>query len=78
MQRSVLTAAFSNAPYKFSPKPGPCKALKPKHFFDAFSNTCKTFNYGGCDGNANIFETEIFANISANSTVRKTTSGYKL
>lgn len=45
--------------------------MKFKYYFDVFSNICKMFNYGGCDGNVNIFEMEIFVNIFVNSIVCK-------
>ena len=38
--------------------PGGCRAAIPKWFFNSGSGKCETFNYGGCDGNANNFETE--------------------
>ncbi|KAM9365118.1 carboxypeptidase inhibitor SmCI-like [Pholidichthys leucotaenia] len=37
--------------------PGPCKAIKNRFFFDATSGRCEVFEYGGCGGNANNFET---------------------
>jgi hypothetical protein len=36
---------------------GPCKALIPRFFFNADTGDCEPFNYGGCQGNANNFET---------------------
>ncbi|XP_015232468.1 PREDICTED: tissue factor pathway inhibitor-like [Cyprinodon variegatus] len=36
---------------------GPCKALKQRYFFDVNSGGCELFEYGGCQGNANNFET---------------------
>ncbi|MBA4389934.1 MAG: proteinase inhibitor I4 serpin [Syntrophus sp. (in: bacteria)] len=32
------------------PESGSCKAIFDKYYFDAGTNTCKTFIYGGCDG----------------------------
>jgi hypothetical protein len=32
------------------PEKGPCKAIFDKYYFDAGTNTCKSFFYGGCDG----------------------------
>ncbi|KAH9509811.1 hypothetical protein Btru_045269 [Bulinus truncatus] len=39
------------------PETGPCKAAFTKYFFNATSNECETFTYGGCQGNRNRFET---------------------
>uniref|UniRef100_A0A3Q2PHQ1 Tissue factor pathway inhibitor n=1 Tax=Fundulus heteroclitus TaxID=8078 RepID=A0A3Q2PHQ1_FUNHE len=38
-------------------EPGPCKAIKDRYFFDVSSGSCELFEYGGCGGNANNFET---------------------
>jgi hypothetical protein len=38
-------------------EPGPCKALMPRFFHNAATGKCEPFNYGGCQGNANNFET---------------------
>uniref|UniRef100_UPI0009B35656 tissue factor pathway inhibitor a n=1 Tax=Monopterus albus TaxID=43700 RepID=UPI0009B35656 len=37
--------------------PGPCKAIKERFFFNINTGTCEQFEYGGCGGNANNFET---------------------
>ncbi|XP_022249736.1 carboxypeptidase inhibitor SmCI-like isoform X2 [Limulus polyphemus] len=39
------------------PETGPCKAYIPRFYFDKETGTCEQFIYGGCDGNANNFET---------------------
>ncbi|KAJ8253121.1 hypothetical protein GJAV_G00209350 [Gymnothorax javanicus] len=36
---------------------GPCKALKERFYFDVETRRCQRFEYGGCQGNANNFET---------------------
>ncbi|KAL4238992.1 hypothetical protein ACF0H5_003696 [Mactra antiquata] len=36
---------------------GACLAYITRYYFDTDSQTCKEFVYGGCDGNANSFET---------------------
>ncbi|XP_051565112.1 tissue factor pathway inhibitor a isoform X2 [Myxocyprinus asiaticus] len=36
---------------------GPCKALKDRFYFDIDTGRCEPFEYGGCPGNANNFET---------------------
>lgn len=38
------------------PDPGPCDAAIARVYFDASSGTCKRFSWGGCEGNANKFE----------------------
>ncbi|XP_078470890.1 papilin-like isoform X1 [Lampetra planeri] len=37
---------------------GPCKAHIPRYFYNRLTQRCQKFYYGGCDGNANNFETE--------------------
>ena len=32
------------------PEVGPCEALIPKFYFDTVSCSCKSFDWGGCDG----------------------------
>ncbi|CAK6963707.1 tissue factor pathway inhibitor a [Scomber scombrus] len=36
---------------------GPCKAIKDRFFFNVDTGHCEMFEYGGCGGNANNFET---------------------
>ncbi|XP_068185991.1 tissue factor pathway inhibitor a isoform X2 [Antennarius striatus] len=38
-------------------EPGPCKAIKDRYFFSVDTGRCELFEYGGCGGNANNFET---------------------
>merc|ERR1712109_235171 len=40
------------------PDAGPCRASMPRYYFDKNDKSCKTFLYGGCDGNRNNFQTE--------------------
>ncbi|MBN3308408.1 TFPI1 inhibitor, partial [Amia calva] len=35
---------------------GPCKANLPRFYFDIDTHKCEPFDYGGCGGNANNFE----------------------
>lgn len=37
--------------------PGPCKAIKERYFFNVDTGSCELFDYGGCGGNDNNFET---------------------
>ncbi|CAK6959322.1 actinia tenebrosa protease inhibitors-like [Scomber scombrus] len=41
-----------------APVTGPCKARKPRYFYNSTSMTCQVFIYGGCGGNQNNFLTE--------------------
>ncbi|XP_065108272.1 tissue factor pathway inhibitor a isoform X3 [Paramisgurnus dabryanus] len=36
---------------------GPCKAIMDRFYFDIDTGRCEAFEYGGCQGNANNFET---------------------
>uniref|UniRef100_H0XT57 Tissue factor pathway inhibitor n=1 Tax=Otolemur garnettii TaxID=30611 RepID=H0XT57_OTOGA len=36
---------------------GPCRAQIPSYYYDRYTQRCRQFMYGGCDGNANNFET---------------------
>lgn len=36
---------------------GPCRALIPRFTYNPATDTCESFFYGGCDGNANNFVT---------------------
>lgn len=38
---------------------GPCRAMKPRFFFNSERQKCERFMYGGCKGNANNFESFI-------------------
>jgi hypothetical protein len=39
------------------PDPGPCEGLVPRYAFNPNTGLCHPFTYGGCEGNANNFET---------------------
>ncbi|KAG6445183.1 hemolymph trypsin inhibitor B-like [Manduca sexta] len=39
------------------PRSGPCRAEFLRYAYYSEENKCKLFGYGGCDGNANNFET---------------------
>ncbi|XP_006891561.1 PREDICTED: tissue factor pathway inhibitor 2 [Elephantulus edwardii] len=39
------------------PDDGPCRALIPSYYYDRYSQSCRRFMYGGCEGNANNFDT---------------------
>ena len=55
---------FSGRPRKYKPKrcslpedPGPCEAINEMWYHNNKEGSCERFNYGGCEGNENIFET---------------------
>ncbi|XP_058033068.1 kunitz/BPTI-like toxin isoform X1 [Ahaetulla prasina] len=39
------------------PETGPCRARQTRFYYNPASNKCQEFVYGGCQGNANRFET---------------------
>ncbi|ELW49121.1 Tissue factor pathway inhibitor 2 [Tupaia chinensis] len=39
------------------PDEGPCRARIPSYYYDRYTQSCRQFMYGGCEGNANNFET---------------------
>ncbi|XP_055375762.1 kunitz-type serine protease inhibitor 2-like [Condylostylus longicornis] len=40
------------------PESGTCQQFLKVYHFDPKSNSCKTFEYGGCGGNGNRFDTQ--------------------
>ncbi|XP_078346267.1 trypsin inhibitor-like isoform X2 [Oculina patagonica] len=54
--RSVEAADSGRCSLK--PETGPCRGLFPKFYYDSSSKSCKSFTYGGCDGNDNRFDTD--------------------
>ncbi|KAG0442908.1 hypothetical protein HPB47_015494 [Ixodes persulcatus] len=37
---------------------GPCRGMFPRWFFNSTTGDCERFVYGGCQGNANNFESQ--------------------
>ncbi|KAH7973024.1 hypothetical protein HPB52_020573 [Rhipicephalus sanguineus] len=52
-------------------KVGPCRAHVPRYYYNTTTDTCEKFVYGGCQGNANNFETlkQCETRCAGNSTV---------
>jgi hypothetical protein len=42
-------------PCKQEMKIGPCRAAINRYYYDALTNSCKLFSWGGCDANGNNF-----------------------
>ncbi|XP_009000678.1 tissue factor pathway inhibitor 2 isoform X2 [Callithrix jacchus] len=40
------------------PDEGPCWSRIPRYYYDRYTQSCRQFTYGGCEGNANNFETQ--------------------
>ncbi|XP_059155149.1 carboxypeptidase inhibitor SmCI-like [Physella acuta] len=56
------------------PDPGPCEALAFMFYYNPSKNDCEEFNYGGCGGNRNRFETRE----SCVHTCRRAAANYKM
>jgi hypothetical protein len=54
--------------------PGGCRAAIPKWFYNVETKSCETFNFGGCEGNGNNFETEQECQDKCNSTGNRSSS----
>ncbi len=36
--------------------PGPCDAMIKNYYYNTYTGGCHRFNYGGCEGNKNRFD----------------------
>lgn len=48
---------------------GPCRASTSRFFYDTATGQCQPFNYGGCRGNLNNFETIEQCQVQCDPTV---------
>merc|ERR1712142_1262103 len=60
-----------NAECRLPKDVGPCRARKPRYYFDADTGACKLFYYGGCQGNANNFRSMRECTKSCGSSVEE-------
>jgi len=64
---------------------GPCEAVVPRFYFNSSTGQCEPFSYGGCEGNANNFETmeaceaacgtSTHVDAGSNNTIEETDAG---
>lgn len=60
-----------------SAETGPCRAMLPRWYFDREEGRCVQFIYGGCGGNRNNFESEVYC-LSVCSSVSKSSLRQRL
>ena len=54
---------------KLPPEVGPCKAAKPRFYYNATIDSCLLFTYGGCKGNSNRFKNEMECKKAASACI---------
>ena len=52
-------------------KIGDCRAYIQKWYYDSESQECESFNYGGCNGNENRFDTKRDCERQCNKSTRR-------
>uniref|UniRef100_A0A1A9WUT6 BPTI/Kunitz inhibitor domain-containing protein n=1 Tax=Glossina brevipalpis TaxID=37001 RepID=A0A1A9WUT6_9MUSC len=55
---AAVQAAEKSADCALTKDVGPCRGSKLNFYYDSDANACKEFFYGGCQGNANRFDTK--------------------
>lgn len=53
----AIVSVLANPDCSLKPEAGPCKASIQRFYYDVAAEQCNEFTYGGCQGNANNFET---------------------
>ena len=52
------------------PERGPCKSNWTRYFYNASTNKCEKFNFGGCDGNENNFHIKMACEVTEARFIR--------
>lgn len=55
---AIVQDLFVSSPCEQDRDAGPCRAAKPRWFYDKSTGACDTFIFGGCRGNDNNFASE--------------------
>ncbi|KAI5621827.1 tissue factor pathway inhibitor 2 precursor [Silurus asotus] len=65
----ILLLSFINGAFFYKPSPmdicllqveeGPCLEDVPRFYYNTLTQACEPFSYGGCDGNANNFKSNV-------------------
>lgn len=53
---AVIFHRSTGSTCKLDKDPGPCEAAIRKYFYNKNTGDCERFTYGGCQGNANRFD----------------------
>ncbi|CAM1302610.1 Uncharacterised protein g3322 [Pycnogonum litorale] len=53
----LITASSLPSRCKYQPDTGDCRASFTRYYYNLRLRDCKKFVFGGCDGNANKFDT---------------------
>ena len=56
--KDLLAKSFNKSSCLAAPRHGSCHLNQPRWFFSHWDNICKPYNYSGCGGNNNNFQSE--------------------